>query len=139
MSTPAVAAERTPYSRRADPVDVAVGERIRSRRKQLGLSQSQLAESLGVAFQQVQKYEHGTNRISASMLVRAAAKLQTTVAELVGQGHSPPIDKAIREQLAVPGAIELLRAYTAIQQTDARRALVTAARALTRSRIRRRA
>ena len=48
------------------------GERVRSARKSKGLSQTDLAEALGLTFQQVQKYERGTNRISASMLYRAA-------------------------------------------------------------------
>ncbi|MFY8163942.1 MAG: helix-turn-helix domain-containing protein [Brevundimonas sp.] len=55
-----------------DPIDVTVGAAIRFRRKEIDQSQSALAEALGVTFQQVQKYERGTNRISASMLVRAA-------------------------------------------------------------------
>lgn len=58
-----------------DPVDVHVGARIRAARKLKGLSQQALAESLGVTFQQVQKYERGANRISASMLTRAAKAL----------------------------------------------------------------
>ncbi|HYD43914.1 MAG TPA: helix-turn-helix transcriptional regulator, partial [Phenylobacterium sp.] len=45
-----------------DPIDVAVGARIRLRRKQLGISQSKLADAIGVTFQQVQKYERGANR-----------------------------------------------------------------------------
>jgi transcriptional regulator with XRE-family HTH domain len=55
-----------------DPVDVHVGRILRTRRKELGQSQSALAEALGVSFQQIQKYESGSNRISASMLFRAA-------------------------------------------------------------------
>jgi transcriptional regulator with XRE-family HTH domain len=55
-----------------DPVDLYVGRLIRMRRKQIGQSQSALAEALGVSFQQIQKYERGANRISASMLHRAA-------------------------------------------------------------------
>ena len=71
-----------------DPIDVEVGRRIRLRRKALGISQSELAGALGVSFQQTQKYEKGANRVSASMLVRIAAKLETTVAALVGEdGH----------------------------------------------------
>lgn len=56
-----------------DPVDVHVGMRLRARRQQLGQSQSALAEALGITFQQVQKYERAANRVSASMLHRAAA------------------------------------------------------------------
>jgi transcriptional regulator with XRE-family HTH domain len=55
-----------------DPIDVHVGARIRRRRKLLDQSQQDLAQALGVTFQQVQKYERGANRISASMMARAA-------------------------------------------------------------------
>lgn len=55
-----------------DPVDLHVGQRMRMRRKALRQSQTALAEQLGVTFQQVQKYERGANRVSASMMVRAA-------------------------------------------------------------------
>lgn len=58
-----------------DPIDVHVGAAIRDRRIALGLNQSQLGRALGVTFQQVQKYEKGTNRVSASMMFRAAAEL----------------------------------------------------------------
>ena len=51
-----------------DPIDVAVGARVRIRRRWLGFSQTQLATALGITFQQVQKYERGANRVSASML-----------------------------------------------------------------------
>jgi transcriptional regulator with XRE-family HTH domain len=55
-----------------DPIDVHVGDRIRQRRKLIEQSQQDLAGKLGVTFQQVQKYERGANRISASMMCRAA-------------------------------------------------------------------
>ena len=55
-----------------DPIDVHVGSRVRLRRTLLGLSQESIANSLGLTFQQVQKYERGTNRIGASRLVRIA-------------------------------------------------------------------
>nr|QQZ49167.1 helix-turn-helix transcriptional regulator [Phenylobacterium glaciei] len=80
-----------------DPIDVAVGHRIRVRRKWLGISQSNLADHLGVSFQQVQKYERGANRTSASMLVRIAEKLETTVGELVGENDRPTGDEPVRE------------------------------------------
>lgn len=60
-------------------VDQHVGERIRRRRRALGLSQDTLADSLGLTFQQVQKYERGTNRVSASKLYQIAQTLQVTV------------------------------------------------------------
>ena len=58
-----------------DPIDAHVGAAIRDRRIALGLNQSQLGRALGVSFQQVQKYEKGMNRVSASMMWRAAAEL----------------------------------------------------------------
>jgi transcriptional regulator with XRE-family HTH domain len=59
------------------PIDVHVGARVRLRRKQLRISQSALAEALGLTFQQVQKYERGANRISASKLYETATFLRT--------------------------------------------------------------
>ena len=61
------------------PVDVHVGGRVRGRRKELGVSQSVLAEGLGLSFQQVQKYERGANRISASALFEIAKALNCDV------------------------------------------------------------
>jgi transcriptional regulator with XRE-family HTH domain len=115
----------------ADPIDVAVGARIRLLRKLRGLSQQALAEAAGVTFQQIQKYERGANRVSASMLSRIAAALETPVAEMFGE--SSPASGAVDEVaalLAEPGALELLRAYTALPRGPARTALVDFVRAL---------
>lgn len=114
-----------------DPIDVAVGARVRIRRRWLGLSQTQLANALGITFQQVQKYERGANRVSASMLVKIAAKLETTVAALVGEDGSAPVEAIIYAQLATPGATDLLAAFAKISDGDARRAVLTIAQALT--------
>ena len=86
-----------PETRRSkpEPVDVAVGARIRIRRRMLGMSQTELANGLGITFQQVQKYEHGSNRLSASMLVRTAATLKTSVAALIGEDGAEPADPAV--------------------------------------------
>ena len=107
-----------------DPIDVAVGARVRIRRRWLGFSQTQLANALGITFQQVQKYERGANRVSASMLVKIAAKLETTVAALVGEDGQAPVEAIIYAQLATPGATELLAAYAQISDGEARRALL---------------
>jgi len=107
-----------------DPVDVAVGTRIRIRRRSLGFSQAQLATALGITFQQVQKYENGRNRVSASMLVKIAAKLQTTVAALVGEGGEAPVEAIIYAQLGTPGATDLLAAFAQIADGEMRRAVV---------------
>jgi transcriptional regulator with XRE-family HTH domain len=116
----------------ADPVDVAVGARIRLLRKVRGLSQQALADAAGVTFQQIQKYERGANRVSASMLSRIAQTLQTPMAEMFGEGEgsSGAIDE-VAAMLAEPGALELLRAYSALPRGPARTALVDFVRALT--------
>jgi len=62
-----------------NPIDVHVGTRVRMRRLMLHLSQTALADALGLTFQQVQKYEKGTNRISASRLQQIASFLQVPV------------------------------------------------------------
>lgn len=93
-------------------VDQAVGARLRGLRKSRSISQIKLATTLGVTFQQVQKYEKGLNRISASMMVRAAILLNVTVSELVGEVRKE--SRGAREMalaLATPGALELLDLY----------------------------
>ena len=62
-----------------NPIDIHVGEKLRSRRKALGLSQGDIATHAGIKFQQVQKYETGHNRISASRLFEIAEKLQVAI------------------------------------------------------------
>src|SRR5271167_3212832 len=98
-------------SENTDPIDVAVGARIRQRRRSLDMSQKSLAAPLGITFQQLQKYEKGSNRVSASMLVKIAARLETSVAALVGEDGSAPVEPFVYAQLAVSGAPELLAAY----------------------------
>ena len=74
-----VVAKPSATSRGPLPVDAHVGARIRLRRKMLGLSQSRVAEALGLTFQQVQKYERGTNRVSASKLYDVARFLEAPI------------------------------------------------------------
>ena len=66
--------------RSPNPIDVHVGDRIRRRRRALGVSQDRLADQLGLTFQQVQKYERGANRVSASKLYQIASALQASIA-----------------------------------------------------------
>lgn len=65
--------------KRPNPIDIHVGSRIRLRRNLLGLSQEKLGESLGITFQQIQKYEKGTNRVGASRLQAIASILEVPV------------------------------------------------------------
>ena len=73
------------------PVDTHVGALIRLRRKELGLTQTQLANALGLTFQQVQKYERGSNRVSASKLHETAAELGAPIGYFF-EGLSTPSD-----------------------------------------------
>lgn len=107
-------------------VDVHVGKRIRHRRWTLGTTQQQLAERVGIKFQQVQKYETGMNRVSASRLWDIAAALGVPVsfffegmdggAQADGEGTNRPSDL-----LSDREALELLRSYYAIPEAQRRR------------------
>ncbi len=113
-----------------DPIDVAVGARIRLRRRMHGVNQEALANALGVTFQQIQKYERGANRVSASALVWIAASLDTTVAELVGEDGAGQTSAALLPYVTVPGAMDLLESFAAIQDARCRRLVSEMARVL---------
>jgi transcriptional regulator with XRE-family HTH domain len=108
-----------------DPVDVHVGARIRTRRLLLGMNQETLANALGLTFQQVQKYEGGSNRVSASRLAETAEVLGVPVAYffndlgLAGDSATDAETEA-REMLQRPEAIELIRWYYAIADPEVR-------------------
>lgn len=70
---------RKKHPRGPDPIDLHVGSQVRARRILLGLSQEKLADGLGITFQQVQKYERGSNRISASRLYNMAQLLDVPI------------------------------------------------------------
>lgn len=111
-----------------DPIDCYVGDRVRAERTRNGLSQSQLGQALGVTFQQIQKYERGTNRISASMLVRASQALAVPVVEFF-----PPADLELKagervELKAVRGGAALTDYFLAMDPAK-RRLLVQVAKA----------
>lgn len=113
-----------------DPSDTAVGARIRIRRRQLGVSQSDLADRIGVSFQQVQKYEQGTNRISASTLLAIAAALECPGAALLGDEQVSAADAELMALLAEDGAVELLQAFNRIPDRETRQAVLSVAEGL---------
>ena len=114
---------------RAAQLELAIGARLRTRRRQLGLSQTDLAEVLGVSFQQVQKYERGSNRVAASTLLAAAQALSTSVGWLLGEDHSGrEDDDDVFRALARPGALEILQAFNTIPSAQARSALLALTR-----------
>src|SRR6185503_20465303 len=99
--------------RRAGAEDVEIGRKIRALRLQRGLSQSGLAEGIGLTFQQVQKYEKGTNRVSAGRLQRIADMLNTPVMFFYGGMGAKAKKKDQRDSglvfLQTKGAMRLLR------------------------------
>ena len=116
--------------KRPDPVDIEVGHRIRIERMARGLSQTALANQLGVTFQQVQKYEKGVNRVGAGRLTKIAEVLGIDVSAFFGakdmlagdareSGEASPL-----KLLTVSGAFRLLRAYGDIEDSNLRRAIV---------------
>ena len=122
-----------------DPIDVEVGARIRARRKAVGMSQTALADAIGFTFQQVQKYERGTNRVSASVLVRIGARLGIAPAELLDDGVPAAAQGELFRCLGVNGAAELVHTYAAISDAEVRRSLLLLARSLSKVRAKERA
>ena len=115
-----------------DPIDIDVGARIRARRVFLGLSQTKLANALGLTFQQVQKYERGDNRVSASTLVRVAQALDSSVSALVGEDGARS-ERPMFRHLAMPGAFELLDSFAKIGDPEVRRAVLRLAKSLAKA------
>ena len=121
-----------------NPVDIHVGSRVRMRRKFQGLSQTDLAEALGLTFQQVQKYERGANRISASKLYETAKFLKVPVAyffegyaENGGENDQPSISEiAVNDFLTTSEGIELASAFPLINKASHRRKILNLVTAL---------
>ncbi|NDW44818.1 helix-turn-helix domain-containing protein [Ruegeria sp. PrR005] len=108
------------------PVDVHVGKRVRHRRWLIGMTQQQLAEQVGIKFQQIQKYETGANRISASRLWDIAEALDVPVSFFF-EGLDET-QKGSSEKPSVPAdlmgdkeALDLVRSYYAIPENQRRR------------------
>jgi transcriptional regulator with XRE-family HTH domain len=133
---------RRPKLDHPNPIDVHVGSRVRLRRTLLGMSQEKLGEAIGLTFQQVQKYERGTNRIGASRLWELSAVLEVPVQFFFGEmapetlvemsritSHQPapelegtaPIASA--GPITRPETLELIRAYDRIPIASVRKRL----------------
>ena len=118
-------------------LDHRVGERLRSRRLKMGLSQSELGAAAGVTFQQVQKYEKGANRISAGRLIQFAEKLGVKPAYFVDgiadgskvNGDAAKNARAINSVAATDEGVAVLEAMAQMEPTR-RKFMVTLARAL---------
>ena len=106
------------------PVDVHVGKRIRHRRWMTGVTQQQLAQSVGIKFQQIQKYETGMNRVSASRLWDIAVALNVPVSfffEGVSEDRPSHAAGMSEDYLADKETLELVRSYYAIPENQRRR------------------
>jgi transcriptional regulator with XRE-family HTH domain len=118
-----------------NPIDRHVGSRIRLRRTELGISQEKLAESIGLTFQQVQKYERAANRVSASKLWDVARALKTTVAYFyeglsVGGRAERPSGPKRDDFLRTPEGRELACYFPQIDQSAVRRQIVELVRTM---------
>lgn len=132
-------------SNNPNPVDVHVGRRVRLRRTLLGMSQERLGDALGLTFQQVQKYERGTNRIGSSRLYRLSQILDVPVSfffddmegtpemrEPSGQAPAPTLES---DPLARRESLELVRAYYKIADPAVRKRLFELVKSMGRSEI----
>ncbi len=117
-----------------NPIDKHVGSRVRMRRKMLNMSQEKLGDALGLTFQQVQKYEKGTNRIGASRLQAIANILQVPVSfffegaphvagQSVGLGNAPS-PQYVTDFLATSDGLSLTKSFMKIQSSQLRRRIV---------------
>lgn len=110
----------------AHPVDVHVGKRIRHRRWLVGMTQQQLAERVGIKFQQIQKYETGANRVSASRLWDIADALDVAVSFFfegieTETSDTPASEKVPADIMGDKEALDLVRSYYAIPENQRRR------------------
>jgi transcriptional regulator with XRE-family HTH domain len=105
------------------PVDAHVGKRIRHRRWMVGMTQQQLADKVGIKFQQIQKYETGMNRVSASRLWDVADALGVSIAFFFEglSDEQAAVAQAQGDMMADKEALELVRSYYAIPEAQRRR------------------
>jgi transcriptional regulator with XRE-family HTH domain len=124
----------TTRKRRAGSEDVELGRKIRALRLQRGLSQTSLADGIGLTFQQVQKYEKGTNRVSAGRLQKIAEMLDMPVTFFYGGASDKPRTRGKQNDglayLQTKGAMRLIRAYGEISSRTTKYALVVLAESL---------
>jgi transcriptional regulator with XRE-family HTH domain len=128
--------------KKPNPIDVHVGGRIRLRRNMLGMSQERLGENLGITFQQIQKYEKGTNRVGASRLQAIAHILGVPVAfffeDAPGREHAPGLSEDSADYVAeIPNTAEgmqLNRAFVRISDAKVRRRILDLVKTLSEER-----
>lgn len=124
--------------RAANAIDRKLGQRVRTRRLEIGMSQERLAELLGVTFQQVQKYEKGINRIAASRLFDISAALDMPVSRFFegltarsAAGVAEASTAYIDDALATPEGAQLMALFASIENVKVRRRVIELVKALT--------
>lgn len=123
--------------RAANAIDRKLGQRVRTRRLEIGMSQERLAELLGVTFQQVQKYEKGVNRIAASRLHDIAAALDMPISRFfeglsrASAGVAESSRDYIDDALATPEGAQLMALFASIKSRKVRRQVLELVKALT--------
>jgi transcriptional regulator with XRE-family HTH domain len=111
-----------------DSLDIKVGSKVRALRLERQMSQEKLGDALGLTFQQVQKYEKGTNRISAGRLQRIAAILEVPVSVFFAEANPPAGGaESLFDLVDTGSALRLLRAYSRIPSPTLKRALTALA------------
>lgn len=124
--------------RSANVIDMRLGQKLRTRRIEIGLSQEKLADLLGVTFQQVQKYEKGVNRIAASRLFHISSALDVPVGYFFeglsltqpdGVAEDAP-EGLVMDALAMPESLRLLTLFASIKSPRLRRRVLDLLRAL---------
>lgn len=114
-----------------DPRDIEVGRRVRALRLERNMSQTALADRLGLTFQQVQKYEKGVNRIGAGRLQTIAEIFQIAISDLfAGATAAAQSQQSVYELVDSAAALRLLRAYTRLPNSKLKQALVQMAVAM---------
>jgi transcriptional regulator with XRE-family HTH domain len=122
--------------RAANAIDKKIGQRVRSRRLEIGMSQERLAELLGVTFQQVQKYEKGVNRIAASRLFDISGALELPAARFFeglnsrNPGVAESRQEFVEDALDTPEGAQLMALFSTIKNQKVRRRVVELVRAL---------
>jgi transcriptional regulator with XRE-family HTH domain len=117
--------------RSPDRVDIEVGRRVRTFRLQKGLSQEKLGDQLGLTFQQVQKYEYGTNRIGAGRLQRIANILEIPVSDFFTSHKQGGVARAeLFKLLDTAAALRLVRAYSRIREPKVQLAIMRLAESI---------
>ncbi len=130
--------------KKPNPIDVHVGSRIRLRRTMLSMSQEKLGEALGITFQQIQKYEKGTNRVGASRLQNISAVLNVPVAfffedapgeQASDQGGMSEANSSnyVVDFLSSSEGLQLNRAFIKIEDPKVRRKIIDLTKALASS------